>query len=273
MRRRTFLTLAASVASGVADTGGTGRVLDPDGFRHYIDDFNSTFREGVVNLIPDARAWDWLKANIPFFTCPAKNIGICCNDISDTAPAIELPQYLNLARSIEPQDRTHVFTLSWSVQSPFGKGRRWMNGGIGARVLGGWQMNALTSMYSGKPFNVTGSTTPLNSNGIGTQRPDLVSPEVAILGAVGPGQKYFDRRVHLPPVPRHRADPPTGPRRIVQRDEHTALLLPQRQHHQLRLRDHHLDCQQPQRRRGLPHLPLRRQADVLKHAALEAIRQ
>ena len=68
--------------------------------------------------------------------------GFCCNDISDTAPAIELPQYMNLARSIEPQDRTYVFTLSWSVQSLFGKGRRWINGGIGARVLGGWQMNA-----------------------------------------------------------------------------------------------------------------------------------
>jgi hypothetical protein len=123
----------------------------------------------------------------------SKTTGICCNDISDTAPAIELPQYLNLARAVEPQDRTHVFTLSWSLQSPFGKGNEWMNrGGIGARVLGGWQLNALAAMYSGKPFNITGSTTPLNSNGVGTQRPDLVNPDVAILGAVGPVQKYFD---------------------------------------------------------------------------------
>jgi hypothetical protein len=123
----------------------------------------------------------------------SKTIGLCCNDISDTAPAIELPQYLNLARSVEPQDRTHVFTLSWSLQSPFGKGRRWMNGGgIGSHLLGGWQLNALVSMFTGKPFNVTGSTTPLNSNGVSTQRPDLVKSDVAILGGIGPGQKYFD---------------------------------------------------------------------------------
>jgi hypothetical protein len=123
----------------------------------------------------------------------SKNVGLCCNDISDTAPAIELPQYLPLARSIEPQDRTHVFTASWSLQSPFGKGHRWMNGGgIAGRILGGWQLNSLLSMFTGKPFNITGSTTPLNSNGVSTQRPDLVNPTVASLGAIGPGQKYFD---------------------------------------------------------------------------------
>lgn len=123
----------------------------------------------------------------------SKNTGLCCNDISDTAPAIELPQYLNLARSVEPQDRTHVFTASWSLHSPFGKGQHWLtNGGVAPRVLGGWRLNALASVYTGKPFNVTGSTTPLNSNGVATQRPDLVNPVVAILGAIGPGQKYFD---------------------------------------------------------------------------------
>jgi hypothetical protein len=123
----------------------------------------------------------------------SKNIGICCNDISDAAPAIELPQYLNLARAIEPQDRTHVLTLSGSVQSPFGRGRHWLtSGGIASRALGGWQLNSLLSGFSGKPFNVTGSTTPLNSNGVGTQRPDLANSVVAISGAIGPGQKYFD---------------------------------------------------------------------------------
>src|SRR5439155_26645995 len=57
----------------------------------------------------------------------SKNTGICCNDISDTAPAIELLQYLPLARSLEPNDRTHHFTASWIAVSPFGRGRRWAN--------------------------------------------------------------------------------------------------------------------------------------------------
>ena len=36
------------------------------------------------------------------------------------------------------------------------------------------------------------SLNPLNSNGVNTQRPDLMNPNVAILGGIGPGQKYFD---------------------------------------------------------------------------------
>jgi hypothetical protein len=123
----------------------------------------------------------------------AKNTGLCCNDISDTAPAIELPQYLRLNRSLEPIDRTHHFTASWVAQSPFGKGRRWLNnGGIASAVAGGWRLNALVALTSGKPFNVTGSTTPLNSNSVNTQRPDLVKPDVAILGEIGSGHRYFD---------------------------------------------------------------------------------
>jgi hypothetical protein len=45
-------------------------LLDPEEFRHYVEGFNRTFPEEVVNTIPDARAWEWMKANIPLFTCP-----------------------------------------------------------------------------------------------------------------------------------------------------------------------------------------------------------
>jgi hypothetical protein len=124
----------------------------------------------------------------------SKNTGLCCNDISDTAPAIELPQYMNLLRAVEPQDRTNVFTLSGDQSSPFGRGGRWLTHGIASQVLGGWSVHGILSMYSGKPFNVTGSTTPLNSNGVTTQRPDLVNPVVADLGGIGPGELYFDTK-------------------------------------------------------------------------------
>ena len=125
----------------------------------------------------------------------SKNTGICCNDISDTAPAIELLQYLPLTRSLEPNDRTHHLTASWVAHSPFGKGRRWLNnGGIASALAGGWQLNGLIAMTSGKPFNVTGTATPLNSNGVGTQRPDLMKPDVAILGGIGTGHAYFDTK-------------------------------------------------------------------------------
>src|SRR5689334_22319141 len=45
-------------------------ILNPDNFKHYVDRFNADDVEDVVNLIPNAAAWDWMCANIPFFACP-----------------------------------------------------------------------------------------------------------------------------------------------------------------------------------------------------------
>jgi hypothetical protein len=67
LSRRNFLAgaLLSSVPSFSAPP-----VLRPESFRHYVEFFNSMVPEGVVQYIPDARAWDWLSANIPLFSCP-----------------------------------------------------------------------------------------------------------------------------------------------------------------------------------------------------------
>ena len=71
MNRRAFLAAgAAAGANALLRAQSTPAILDPESFRPYIDDFNRTFPEEVVNYIPDARAWEFLKSNIPFFTCP-----------------------------------------------------------------------------------------------------------------------------------------------------------------------------------------------------------
>jgi hypothetical protein len=46
-------------------------VLDAADYKHYIDRFNAVDDEAVVNLIPNARAWEWMTEEIPFFDCPA----------------------------------------------------------------------------------------------------------------------------------------------------------------------------------------------------------
>ena len=46
------------------------KILEADNFKHHIDHFNSMEPEGVVNLIPNAQAWEWIKQNVPFFSCP-----------------------------------------------------------------------------------------------------------------------------------------------------------------------------------------------------------
>jgi len=49
-------------------------VLRPDAFRHYVEAFNRTDRETVVNHIPNAAAWDWMAENVPLLDCPDKDI-------------------------------------------------------------------------------------------------------------------------------------------------------------------------------------------------------
>jgi hypothetical protein len=49
------------------------RVLSADAFKHYVEHFNEMENENVVNLIPNARAWEWMKKNVPAFECPDKD--------------------------------------------------------------------------------------------------------------------------------------------------------------------------------------------------------
>jgi hypothetical protein len=47
-------------------------VLDAGDYRHYVENFNRMEDEPVKNLIPNARAWEWIAANVPLFDCPSK---------------------------------------------------------------------------------------------------------------------------------------------------------------------------------------------------------
>jgi len=55
-------------------------------------------------------------------------------------------------------DIRHRFVSNFTVDLPFGSGRRYMNsGGVSNVVLGGWQVNGIVSLQTGSPFTVTGS--------------------------------------------------------------------------------------------------------------------
>ncbi|HEX4056367.1 MAG TPA: glycosyl hydrolase family 65 protein [Tepidisphaeraceae bacterium] len=69
MDRLKFAALFFCVALAVASRG-RARVIRPEDVRHYVDSFNAMDPEKVVNLIPDAKAWDWMTQNVPMFECP-----------------------------------------------------------------------------------------------------------------------------------------------------------------------------------------------------------
>jgi lysophospholipase L1-like esterase len=49
-------------------------LLNPEDFHHYVQSFNSYDTEDVNGGIPNTQAWDWMKGNIPFFTCPDASV-------------------------------------------------------------------------------------------------------------------------------------------------------------------------------------------------------
>jgi len=77
-----FLFLIVWAASLVNASPGTAAdrsamkrkaVLHADDFRHYTDYFNRMEDENIRKAIPNEESWEWMKANIPLFECPADN--------------------------------------------------------------------------------------------------------------------------------------------------------------------------------------------------------
>jgi hypothetical protein len=111
---------------------------------------------------------------------------------SGDEPAIKIPQFFHLNRSLCGIDQPHNFQASTIYELPFGRGKRWATSGAAAAIAGGWQINALFSAYSGNPFSVTASGTSLNAPR-NSQRADLVgSGPVKKLGGVGAGMAFYD---------------------------------------------------------------------------------
>lgn len=85
IRRRDALTRLA--AAGIAAFTGQHKtsaqnapppsrafILDSQFFEPYVHYFNEMLPEEVINYIPNAGAFSWMAANIPFFVCPDKNV-------------------------------------------------------------------------------------------------------------------------------------------------------------------------------------------------------
>ncbi len=71
-------------------------------------------------------------------------------------------------------DYRHQFTSATTFDLPLGPGHRWVNSdGLSRWIVGGWQLNAIVTMYSGRSFTPYLSFDPTNT-GSGGPRPDVV---------------------------------------------------------------------------------------------------
>jgi len=90
------------------------------------------------------------------------------------------------------------FQVGWVYELPFGKGKKFVNSGPAALVLGGWQVSGREAMYVGTPFTIGAPDTSLNDGGTNTQTANQVLPNVQFLGHVGPGQSYYNPAAFAP---------------------------------------------------------------------------
>ena len=104
-------------------------------------------------------------------------------------------------KAISPFDIPHNFAVSAGWELPFGRGRRFLSdaGGVTQALLGGWQVQAILILRTGRPFTPTIAADRANT-GVGGQRPNRVGSRRP--GRPDAGEVVRSRRVR-PPRPVH----------------------------------------------------------------------
>src|SRR5207249_6143511 len=95
-------------------------------------------------------------------------------------------------------DVRHRFASSILYELPFGDGKPFAQSGVGAALLGGWQVSSIINKSSGFPRNVTTGADNSNTGG-GQDRPDAVAGQTPNL----PGNqqtilKWFNTAAYVP---------------------------------------------------------------------------
>ena len=112
------------------------------------------------------------------------------------ATGILIPEYRYLNEGPSSTVSPHKLDLSASYELPFGAGKPYVTDGVAAAILGGWQVNAYFTAFSGSTMTMTANAASLNAPG-SPQRADEVK-EFNVLGGVGPGNPWFDTTSFAP---------------------------------------------------------------------------
>ncbi|MBS1828318.1 MAG: TonB-dependent receptor [Acidobacteria bacterium] len=108
---------------------------------------------------------------------------------------------LRSERGLSPIDIPHRLTLAYVWELPFGKGKT-IGGGAGKglnMLIGGWQMNGVTTFQSGTPLAITN---PVNQLGFGAgSRPVNLGRSAKLAESERNPDRWFDTTVFAQPAP------------------------------------------------------------------------
>lgn len=125
--------------------------------------------------------------------------GILTNFL-ETSPGFQNPYNRRLDRSVAPQDISQRLAISYIWELPFGKGKHYWSAAPRAvdLMLGGWQLNGITTFQTGQPIvlgnaiaTTSGATRPHNT-GQSAKRSGPASQRL---------NRYFDTTVFRAPGP------------------------------------------------------------------------
>jgi len=106
------------------------------------------------------------------------------------------PFNINSEYANSDTDIRHHFVASQVIELPVGHGKRFLRnaGGVEQAILGGWQLNSITTLQTGKPFNIV-------SNG---NDPDYPGLRPNLVGNPGVGHKtiteWFNTKAFVVPA-------------------------------------------------------------------------
>ena len=138
------------------------------------------------------------------------------DDVSSVAGFVgaQNPGYTNhydkrLDRTLSGLDVAHRLVINYQYELPFGKGKALLNrGGLANQILGGWNINGVTTYQSGLPVGITSRFNNLNAYG-GRQTPNRVLDQKPLtegavterLGGRFSGRPYFNAGAFEQPEP------------------------------------------------------------------------
>ena len=138
------------------------------------------------------------------------------DDVSSVAGFVgaQNPGYTNnynkrLDRTLSALDIAHRLVINYQYELPLGKGKALLNrGGWVNQVLGGWNINGVTTYQSGLPLGITSRFNNLNAfggrqtpNRVAGQKPLTEGPVEQRLGGRFASQPYFNVNAFAQPEP------------------------------------------------------------------------
>ena len=101
-------------------------------------------------------------------------------------------------RAVNSFDIPHNLTASAGYELPFGRGKKYLSGAnwLAGGILGGWQMQTVLILRSGRPFTPTVSR-DVSNTGIGGQRPNRIGSGQLSNPAIN---QWFDKSAFVVPA-------------------------------------------------------------------------